>query len=206
MLYDVGLAETKGSGIKAMQRLMVKSGLAPPVLESDREQNRFVAYLLTHHFLSEEDIRWLSFFREFELTDDDTKALIVARELGAVDNATYRTVNSCDTLTASGRLRRMRDVGLLEQRGKGNQTYYRLTRAVLNPAEVAGKGGVPIPVGGVEAVAGGGPSLRGGPRSLNTKILARFRQKSQNDCPTSERGQVELLCNVLCWNSARGVR
>lgn len=58
-------------------------------------------------------------------------ALIVVRELRAIDNAAYRSINHVDTLTASGRLRRLRDSGLLEQKGKGAATYYLPGRRLL---------------------------------------------------------------------------
>jgi ATP-dependent DNA helicase RecG len=47
-----------------------------------------------------------------------------AEELGVIDNAVYRTINRLDTRSASGRIRRLRDAGLLEQKGKGAGTYY----------------------------------------------------------------------------------
>lgn len=44
--------------------------------------------------------------------------------MGAITNADYRNVNSLDTLSASVNLRRLRDYGLLESKGKSSQTYY----------------------------------------------------------------------------------
>ena len=49
---------------------------------------------------------------------------VVVRELGAIDNAAYRSINRTDTLNASGHLRRIRDLGLLEMMGSGSRTYY----------------------------------------------------------------------------------
>lgn len=46
------------------------------------------------------------------------------RELGAIDNAAYRAINRTDTLDASGHLRRLRDLELLEMKGGGSRTYY----------------------------------------------------------------------------------
>nr|WP_005035741.1 hypothetical protein [Holophaga foetida] len=42
----------------------------------------------------------------------------------AIDNAAYRTLASLDTLNASAKLRHLRDLGLLEQKGKGSATHY----------------------------------------------------------------------------------
>ncbi len=47
------------------------------------------------------------------------------REVGAIDNLTYRQMNNCDTLKASKELRAMRDMKLLEDHGKGSATYYK---------------------------------------------------------------------------------
>ncbi len=47
VLYDLGLAETKGSGIRTMRRLLQEAGLTPPAFISNREANQFTAtYLL----------------------------------------------------------------------------------------------------------------------------------------------------------------
>ena len=46
------------------------------------------------------------------------------RELGAIDNAAYRSINRTDTLNASTHLRRLRDLDLLTMKGSGNRTYY----------------------------------------------------------------------------------
>lgn len=51
----------------------------------------------------------------------------MVREAGAIDNATYRSVNKVDVLTASAALRRLRDAGLLAQQGRGSATWYRST-------------------------------------------------------------------------------
>ena len=51
--------------------------------------------------------------------------MVQAREVGAVDNSTYRDLNrDADTLTASRHLRRLCDLKLLEKKGKGAKTYY----------------------------------------------------------------------------------
>ncbi len=42
-------------------------------------------------------------------------------------------INGADTLIASAQLRRLRDLELLEQKGKGNATYYVPTQKMLFP-------------------------------------------------------------------------
>lgn len=124
VLNETRFAETKGSGIRVMRESMEQAGLTPPLFDSDRGADQFVARYFFHHFLGEEDIAWLAQFRELHLSDEEAKALIVVREAGAIDNAAYRELNKVDALTASGALRRLRDAGLLAQKGRGSATYY----------------------------------------------------------------------------------
>lgn len=124
VLNETRFAETKGSGIRVMRESMEQAGLTPPFFDSDRGSDQFVARYFFHHFLGEDDIRWLSQFRELHLSDEEAKALIVVREAGAVDNSTYRELNKVDALAASAALRRLRDAGLLSQKGRGSATYY----------------------------------------------------------------------------------
>ena len=132
VLHDVNFAETKGSGIRVMRQLMDEQGLSSPVLQSDRTGNNFMAMLLFHHFLSQDDIAWLKSFDQNSLTEDEMKAMISARELGAIDNSTYRTINrEIDTLAASKHLRKLCDCGLLVKKGSGPATYYEPTERAL---------------------------------------------------------------------------
>jgi len=131
VLHETRFAETKGSGIRVMRDMMEKAGLTPPTFESDRAQDKFTARYLFHHFLGPEDVAWLSRFKNFALSDEEARALIWVREVGAIDNSTFRELNRVDTLTASKRLQHLRDAGLLQQKGKGSATHYVPTPALL---------------------------------------------------------------------------
>lgn len=124
VLHDVNVAETKGSGIRAMRELMQAHDLLPPTFESSRRPDQFVATFLFHHFLGQDDLAWLRGLTPESLSDEEARAMVVVRELGAIDNAAYRNVNRTDTLNASVRLRRLRDLGLLAMKGSGSRTYY----------------------------------------------------------------------------------
>ncbi len=124
IFHETGFAETKGSGIRVVRELMRGANLTLPFFESDREADTFTATVFTHHLLGEDDIEWLGHFREYDLNEDEAKALIMLRELGALNNAVYRDINQVDTLRASGHLRRLRDCGILEQKGRASKTYY----------------------------------------------------------------------------------
>jgi len=131
VFHDTNLAETKGSGIRAMRRLMVAAHLVPPTFESSRENNEFVSRLLLHHFLDEKDLEWLKQFEQFQMSDSQKQALVFVREVGAVDNQTYRQMADCDIMKASSELRVLKGYNLLISKGKGRATYY-IPAEVLN--------------------------------------------------------------------------
>ena len=124
ILHECNLAETKGSGIRVMREYMEQANLSMPLFESNRDEDTFTLTLLTHHFMGEEDLRWLAQFKDCDLSDDEARALVFLKEAGALNNAAYRDVCKVDTLNASGHLRKLRNFGLLEQKGKARQTYY----------------------------------------------------------------------------------
>ena len=124
VLHEVNIAETKGSGIRAMRELMMAHGLLPPTFESSRRPDQFVATFLFHHFLGPDDLAWLGQLTSEVISDEEARALVFVRELGAIDNAAYRAINRTDTLNASGHLRRLRDLQLLEMKGGGSRSYY----------------------------------------------------------------------------------
>lgn len=133
VLHEINIAETKGTGIRTMRDLMREANLTVPLIETDRGTNQFTLTFLTHHLFDKQDIEWLGHFKEFNLTNEEARTLIVIREMGAITNADYRTINCVDTLIASAHLRRLRDLGLLEQKGRGNATYYTPTQNLLFP-------------------------------------------------------------------------
>ncbi|MBS0615815.1 MAG: putative DNA binding domain-containing protein [Verrucomicrobia bacterium] len=133
VLHELNFAEAKGSGIRTMQDASREANLTVPLFESDREINNFSLTLLTHHFFDERDIKWLARFKDYNLTDEEARTLIVVREKGIITNADYRNIHRVDTLSASSHLRRLRDLGLLEQKGKGSATYYVPTNLLLAP-------------------------------------------------------------------------
>mgnify|MGYP000144439108 FL=1 len=79
VLLDTRFAETKGSGIRVMREMMVAAGLEPPLFESLRDKDSFVARYYFQHFLNEEAIDWLSRFRDLHLTDEEARALVAVR-------------------------------------------------------------------------------------------------------------------------------
>jgi ATP-dependent DNA helicase RecG len=123
VFHETNTAETKGSGIRVMREQMRAHGFSLPTFESDRANNSFTSRLLLHHFLREEDLEWLR-QAPGELTDSQRYALIFLREQGAINNQTLRQLTGSDVLTASQDLRKLRELKLLNQKGKGSATYY----------------------------------------------------------------------------------
>lgn len=124
ILHETRFAETKGSGIRVMQEKMKQSGLAAPTFESDREGQEFTATFLFHHFLDESDWEWLGQFNDLAISEEQMRALIFVREVGAIDNSTYRSLTGLDTLAASKSLRALVQNSTLKAKGSGPKAYY----------------------------------------------------------------------------------
>ena len=136
IFHDTNLAETKGTGIGAMRRLMKEAGLMPPTFESNHEANKFTARLLLHHFLSKENMEWLAQYAEFGLVNERKLALVFVREVGAIDNATYRQLDSSIThARARLEIHKLCDLGFIEKKGQGRNTYYIRTSKVVSLGE-----------------------------------------------------------------------
>ena len=136
IFHDTNLAETKGTGIGAMRRLMKEAGLMPPTFESNHEANKFTARLLLHHFLSKENMEWLAQYAEFGLVNEQKLALVFVREVGAIDNATYRQQDSSIThARARLEIHKLCDLGFIEKKGQGRNTYYIRTSKVVSLGE-----------------------------------------------------------------------
>ena len=75
--------------------------------------------------MPEEDVRWLASNRLLaELNDAQKTAIIFLREVGAIDNITYRQLSGVSAREASASLKRLETRGLLKMNGQGRNTYY----------------------------------------------------------------------------------
>lgn len=209
VLHETDFAETKGSGIRTMRRLMEEAGLTQPLFESDRERDQFVATYLLHHFLSEEDLNWLQGFQYLNLTDEQAKALIFLREVGAIDNAAYRNLNHVDTLTASKHLGQLKDWGLVVAKGSGKATYYQPTDKLIEqqatglPASPPEEHNSPPPRQDSEADTQGLPSntqgLEANTQGLPPDLLAMVEHLGPR--PREQRLR-QILLMLCAWRAS----
>lgn len=172
VFHETNLAETKGSGIRAMRKLMEASHLVPPTFNSSRAHNHFVSRLLLLHFLDENDIKWLAQFGFIELNDAQKQALVFVREVGAIDNHTYRQMANCDIIRASSELRYLKAKELLKAKGKGKATYYVAGNQLIEPSSAN------TPPQGLNAPPEG---LNTPPEGLNTPPPFLLPKEIQNE-------------------------
>lgn len=70
---------------------------------------------------------WLSQYKDYELSDNEARALLIARHLGAVNNSTLSEDTKLDTLPESHVLQKLtKELGLLKKHGVGSATTYTL--------------------------------------------------------------------------------
>lgn len=127
IFHETQLAEAKGTGIGTMRRLMKEANLMPPTFESDNGRNIFTTRILLHHFLPEEDLRWLASLGIPNLTTTQKVAFIFLREVGAIDKITYRQLSAVTSKEASRELKHLVSLGLIESKGQGRKAYYLAT-------------------------------------------------------------------------------
>lgn len=81
-------------------------------------------------------MEWLAQYAEFDLVNEQKLALVFVREVGAIDNATYRQLDS-SIAHARARLEihKLCNLGFLEKKRQGRNTYYIRTSKVVSLAE-----------------------------------------------------------------------
>ena len=127
ILYDLSFAETKGSGIRTIRTLLREANLEEPSFVSNVTGNSFRATYSLNQLMSKDDLLWLGQFKGYELNDNEARALLIAKNLGAVNNSTLREDTNLDTLQASHVLQRLsKEYDLLVKHGAGTATTYTL--------------------------------------------------------------------------------
>ena len=81
-------------------------------------------------------MEWLAQYAEFGLVNEQKLALVFVREVGAIDNATYRQLDSSIThARARLEIHKLCDLGFVEKKGQGRNTYYIRTSKVVSLEE-----------------------------------------------------------------------
>ena len=81
-------------------------------------------------------MEWLAQYAEFGLVNEQKLALVFVREVGAIDNATYRQLDSSIThARARLEIHKLCDLEFLEKKGQGRNTYYIRTSKVVSLGE-----------------------------------------------------------------------
>ena len=81
-------------------------------------------------------MEWLAQYAEFGLVNEQKLALVFEREVGAIDNATYRQLDSSIThARARLEIHKLCELGFLEKKGQGRNTYYIRTSKVVSLGE-----------------------------------------------------------------------
>ena len=124
VFHETQLAEAKGTGIGTMRKLMKEAGMMPPTFESDHSRNLFTTRILLHHLLSEDDLNWFSSVGMDDLSDGQKTVLVFLREVGAIDNITYRQLTGLSSRAASRELKQLEKSGAILMKGLGRNAYY----------------------------------------------------------------------------------
>ncbi len=78
------------------------------------------------HQLNEDQLLWRQQFKHLNLSNDEAKALVLIKEIGAIDNSALRAITDLDTLQTSQLLRKLwQQLGLIEKGGRGSASYYK---------------------------------------------------------------------------------
>lgn len=138
IFHETNLAETKGSGFRTMQRLMTQNMLPPPVFVSDRAKNKCTLTIFLHNLLSTEDMVWVDAIGATHLSDNQKLALVFLREIGAIDNSSYRQIAFVSVRQATNDLRTLKELGYVTQEGKSKGAIYKLAAMVGNEQTMVG--------------------------------------------------------------------
>ena len=81
-------------------------------------------------------MEWLAQYAEFGLGNEQKLALVFVREVGAIDSATYRQLDSSIThARARLEIHKLCNLGFIEKKGQGRNTYYIRTSKVVSLEE-----------------------------------------------------------------------
>jgi len=126
LLEDFGIAEDRGSGIRAMIAAMRRSRLEPPRFRDTRD--RFEVTFKNTSLLDPEAVQWLNRFGGYPLSDNQRMALVYLRYNERMTNSDYRRLNNVpDTTHATRELRELVESGLVQMHETRRWAHYTLS-------------------------------------------------------------------------------
>ena len=128
IFHETNLAETKGTGIRTMRRLLTEAEMPLPTFESDRKDDTFTIRLLIKPFFSEENADFLKLYKKFNFTENQQKGLLFTMEVGAVDAVTYSQLNNVSLKEAEEDLSDILKTEVIIQKGKKFDSYFKLNQ------------------------------------------------------------------------------
>ena len=135
IFHETNLAETKGTGIRTIRRLLFDNKMPLPTFESNRRDDSFTIRLLVKPFYNEDDIKWLGLYERYDFNKNQKEALLFAREVGAVDTLTYSQMNLVSLTDAFEELVKMEQAGVLVQKGRTEEVAYYIL-ATISPVNI----------------------------------------------------------------------
>lgn len=124
IFHETNLAETKGTGIRTIRRLLAERQMPLPTFESNRKEDTFTIRLMIKPFYNEDDILWLKIYNHYNLNKQQQEALLFTREVGAVDTLTYSQMNLVSGDVAFNDLATMEHEGILIHKGRTEDIAY----------------------------------------------------------------------------------
>jgi ATP-dependent DNA helicase RecG len=108
-----------------------------------------------------------------------------------------------DTLSASSHLRRLRDFGLLDQKGSGNQTYYEASNGLLETPIFSYEtsditSGAPDITSGAPDITSGAPDITSGAPDIEGVLPDQLVQKLQKIKKRASNEIMSLIIKELC--------
>ena len=132
LLEEIGLAESRGSGIRTVSAQLAKAHLPPP--EFDDGRTYFRVTFSNESLLDDATVAWLGQFANFPLNDGQRLALALLRKHQTIRNLDYTRLNQCDSRTATVDLAGLRELGLINRLGSRRWAVYELSPVFIETA------------------------------------------------------------------------
>jgi len=131
-LKELGLAETRGTGVPKINRTMSRNGSPDVIFETDDDRTYFEVTLPIHEFFDKEDLKIEDdkFDAEFLFSLGLNKRQVLAVEFvqkkGYITNSTYQEICNASERTASRDLKNLTELEVFKKVGNKKGTKYEM--------------------------------------------------------------------------------